>query len=492
MDKKKYAPRQDAEGILTDSEHVYKKYHQQVITDPDYPRLHLAPPVGRLNDPNGLIYDGTTYHAFYQYSPLHPQQAVFWRHATSTDLTHWEDQGTAIAPISWYDKSGCYSGSGFVAPDGRYEFFYTGNVKDAAGNRNTYQALFTSQDQGRTFTRHDDNPFIMQQPAGYTAHFRDPHIVERQGRYLALLGAQRTDKTGAIALYQSTDRRTWGFEGELEFSDPSLRNLGYMYECPNLLTLTDEISGQERDLLIFCPQGMAADGEKYNNIYQCGYVLGRLTGTLFEVEEGFRELDAGHEFYAPQIFHDASPSTTPILMAWFGNAEEDEQPSWAHHWVHMMTYPRELSLRAGRLYQRPVRYLDQILPAQPIRPESPQHHAFDLAGRRQLRLRESVHVAQNPITVTLYDEQGAAACFTMTRDKAHLDRSGARYQAGGAVRTKRLLPADTHDFDILFDGSALEIFIDGGESTFSSRLFLQGEPRRLVVESQERQRQSAI
>ena len=33
--------------------------------DPDYPVVHVVPPVGRLNDPNGLLVDGGTYHAFY-------------------------------------------------------------------------------------------------------------------------------------------------------------------------------------------------------------------------------------------------------------------------------------------------------------------------------------------------------------------------------------------------------------------------------------------
>ena len=28
--------------------------------DPDYPRFHVVPPVGRLNDPNGLLVDGDT------------------------------------------------------------------------------------------------------------------------------------------------------------------------------------------------------------------------------------------------------------------------------------------------------------------------------------------------------------------------------------------------------------------------------------------------
>ena len=113
--------RPDAAQLLAAAEQAYSDYHQQVSSDPDYPALHLAPPVGRLNDPNGLIYHQGTYHAFYQYSPVHPTRAVFWRYATSDDLTHWQDHGTVIAPTDWFDKDGCYSGSGFVAEDGSFE-----------------------------------------------------------------------------------------------------------------------------------------------------------------------------------------------------------------------------------------------------------------------------------------------------------------------------------------------------------------------------------
>ena len=36
-------------------------------------RFHLMPPVGWLNDPNGLCQFHNVYHAFFQYSPFDPQ-----------------------------------------------------------------------------------------------------------------------------------------------------------------------------------------------------------------------------------------------------------------------------------------------------------------------------------------------------------------------------------------------------------------------------------
>ncbi|MFC6354291.1 glycoside hydrolase family 32 protein [Rothia nasimurium] len=473
--------RPDAAELLAAAEQAYATYHEQVRTDPDYPALHLAPPVGRLNDPNGLIYHEGTYHAFYQYSPVHPTRAVFWRYATSDDLTHWQDRGTAIAPTDWFDKNGCYSGSGFVGEDGTFEFFYTGNVKDADGNREAYQVLFTSPDRGKTFTKQE--VFINGPEEGYTAHYRDPHVIEREGTFYAVIGAQREDETGAVVLYSSPDRRTWTFDGELTFSDPALANLGYMYECPGLIQLRDEETGELKDVLIFSPQGMEADGEKYNNIFQTGYIVGTLTGTHFEVTTPFTELDAGTEFYAPQCFHGVGQDGShAVLQGWFGNADQDDHPSWDNHWVHMQTYPRRLTLRAGRIYQNPVDQLDSALAPAPVKPAAHGEIA-ELADARVWRLCGEVAVAE-PVQIIVEDAAGQALVLTLSEDGAHLDRTGSRYTVGGAERHRTLEHCATRTFDLLVDASGTEFFLDGGAAVFSSRTYFTGAKRtvRLVAD----------
>ena len=45
--------RPDAAELLAAAEQAYATYHEQVHTDPDYPALHLAPPVGRSTTPTG-------------------------------------------------------------------------------------------------------------------------------------------------------------------------------------------------------------------------------------------------------------------------------------------------------------------------------------------------------------------------------------------------------------------------------------------------------
>lgn len=457
--------------LLEEVQKSLEDFSHLAASDPDYPALHLAPPVGRLNDPNGLVYKDGLYHAFYQYSPVHPVRAVFWRHATSPDLTHWNDGGSALAPVTWYDRSGCYSGSGIVAPNGDMEFFYTGNVKDAEGNRETYQCLFSSADNGQSFRRYDENPLLSGPEEGYTAHFRDPHVFQRDSKWWALIGAQRENLTGAVVYYTSDDRRTWTFGAEIEFSDTSLHTLGYMFECPILFSLRDQANGELFDVLMFCPQGMESEGERYNNIFQCGYVVGHLRGNFFEVFTPFTEFDSGFEFYAPQVMSNVGDENHVVLMAWLGNADEDDHPSWDFRWMHMLTYPRALTLQRGKILQQPVKQLDQALLPLPVT-LTEEGAIAELVGARTFRIQASLDVSQQPVVLSLWDTRGKALAITVDQSALIADRAGSRYTVGGELRRRSVSPRTVHTFELLFDGSALEIFFDDGAEAFTGRVYL--------------------
>ncbi len=54
------------------------------------------------------------------------------------------------------------------------------------------------------------------------------------GVYYAIIGAQRTDETGCVVLYESTDLDDWTFLGEVK---TGLDPFGYMWECPDVFEL---------------------------------------------------------------------------------------------------------------------------------------------------------------------------------------------------------------------------------------------------------------
>ena len=125
-------------------------------------------------------------------------------------------------------------------------------------------------------------------------------------------------------------------------------DFGYMWECPNL------ISVDGRDVLVFCPQGIAPQGHKYNNLYQAGYLIGKFNPDTLEFVHGdFQELDGGFDFYAPQVL--AQPNRN-ILIGWIGMPEkENEYPTTKEGWLYSLTLPRQLKIKNNTIYQLPVK-----------------------------------------------------------------------------------------------------------------------------------------
>lgn len=446
--------------------------------DPDYPVFHLAPPVGRLNDPNGLVLRDGEYHAFYQFSPFHPhRKLVYWGHASSTDLTRWRQRGIAVVPDSWYDRNGAYSGSALPLPD-EVRFYYTGNVKDGSGRRESYQCLVTSADL-ESFTKVDANPLLWGPPPGYTAHIRDPQVwADGRGGLRMCLGAQRDDLTGCVLLYRSPDGLDWTLEGELTFPDAAGRfdAFGYMWECPNLVRVPDVDGERLHDVLIMSPQGIDVPGEGFENIFACGYMIGELSDTALRGAQEFHELDRGFEFYAPQTIAGATgPHGGPLLLAWVGNASEDDQPSIQHGWVHTLSVARELLVRDGRLIQRPLlgASTDAEVPLGPIHLADQVFLLDALAGARSFRLRVRLQLHGEATCRVRLGSSERYVDITLAPDGLEVDRSATAYPHGERRRVS-LETRDEVEIEVIHDRSVTEIFLDDGAVAFSQRSYLQG------------------
>ena len=108
-----------------------ERYKAKKKNDRWRPKLHIAPPFGWLNDPNGLCQYQGTYHAFYQFSPFQAKGGLkFWGHCTSQDLLHWNFEGAPLTADQPEDCHGVYSGSALVENGDMY-LYYTGNVKES-------------------------------------------------------------------------------------------------------------------------------------------------------------------------------------------------------------------------------------------------------------------------------------------------------------------------------------------------------------------------
>ena len=88
-----------------------ERMERTVNSCPFRTRFHIMPPVGWINDPNGLCQFKGVYHAYFQYSPLNVNGGGgYWGHCVSTDLIRWEYKDPVLTTDIPEDRSGVYSG----------------------------------------------------------------------------------------------------------------------------------------------------------------------------------------------------------------------------------------------------------------------------------------------------------------------------------------------------------------------------------------------
>ncbi|AKG35777.1 glycoside hydrolase family 32 protein [Paenibacillus durus] len=435
-------------------------------------KFHIQPVAGLLNDPNGFAFFAGEYHLFYQWFPLGTGHGMkYWYHTSSSDLVHWKNRGIGIAPGGPFDSHGAFSGSA-IEKDGKLYLMYTGNTRSPDWIRHPFQCMAVMEPDG-VITKLEQ-PVILKVPRGFTDHFRDPKVWMEGGSYYCIIGAQRLDNTGSVVLYRSPDLIQWHFEGEI---GTRLKSFGFMWECPDYF----ELDGT--GILLFSPQGISPQGDRFRNIYQAGYLTGRpfnLADREFHHGE-FRELDSGFDFYAPQTTQ--APDGRRLLTAWMGLPEID-YPTDDHGWAHCLTLPRELTLKNGRLIQRPVRELVKLRGSKTevrtvVNDESLSiaelaGTAYELlvdvrdggANRFGIEFRAGRHER----TVIYYDR---------TEGKLVLDRSLSGQSFALEYGTERKCPLELRDgtltLHLFVDISSVEIFVNDGEETFTARIFPERE-----------------
>lgn len=421
------------------------------------PAFHLSPQHGWMNDPNGLCHYKGRYHAFYQYTYDWPGSELrSWGHATSTDLLTWADEGEVLSPDMPEDRTGVYSGCAMIADGGqRMDLYYTGNVilegdyGYVHDGREAYQILVTSED-GRSFSEKRVLLGPHDYPDACTRHVRDPKVWEEGGALWMLLGARSREGCGEALVYRSDDGIAWTHHHTIR----SDKALGYMWECPNVVTI------EGRSYLAVCPQGLKSEKLRRHNTWQAGYFV--LDAPIPEAtlvdSGGFVEWDFGWDFYAPQIFSDES--ARPLLIGWMGTFDKDRSSAPdGLSWCHCLTLPRELSQAAdGRLLQKPAREIEGLrgTPAD---------------------LGDAVRLPEHLADIVIDGIEGAGALIldgvlSIELEEGLLTVSFADPEVG-AGRTRRSvgLPRATEKLRIIIDRSAVEIYLNEGETVFSTRWF---------------------
>lgn len=427
--------------------------------------FHIQPISGLLNDPNGLVYHEGLYHIFYQWHPFGAVHGMkYWYHVTSPDLVNFTQIGPAVKPDTVYDSHGAYSGSAVIV-DNEVKLVYTGNHRTQSWTRVPYQVVSTLKGQEAV----DKQAMIEGPPTGYTEHFRDPKVWydDKRKSYYIVIGAQRENMTGAIVVYASQDFNNWHQKGELKTKYPSF---GYMWECPDYFNIDGH------DIVLFCPQGVAQQGDRFRNIYQSGYLMGTLNfDTLELTHDDFNELDHGFDFYAPQTMIGADDER--ILIGWMG-LPDTTYPTDQDDWAHCLTIPRVLSVQNHRLIQQPIKALQQLR-------QSKLQATFDISDQ-SLMLQQftgthyelNIDVLENTskgfhMDIRQSEEEYTRLTYESDTQRFTLDRTWSGQlpnQVDGTTRSVTLSDA-LYRLQIYVDTSSVEIFLNDGQAVMTSRIF---------------------
>lgn len=408
-------------------------------------KFHLEMPKGLVNDPNGLCYHQGKYQIFFQWNPFGCEHKhKHWTYTQTTDFINYTKPQIALAPVDKFDKDGCYSGSA-RSKNNKLEIIYTANLKDEQNIRYPRQVLVKQDDDGEFIK---EKIIIDTVPKGYTTHFRDPYIFTKNNRSFIILGAQRENLTGCALIYEEIDEN-WIFRGELK---TRLIDFGYMWECPNLFTIDD------KDILVFCPQGLKAQKCQYQNLYQAGYLIGQFNPDTLEFTHGeFHEFDMGFDFYAPQVLvHE----NRHILIGWVGMPDKlQDYPTINDGWVHSLTLPRELILKNDKLYQRPISELNELNQNTTTKINTDK---ISLSTNKKLEISIPLKDISSWQGKLKFNDEYILLTYDKNTSVFTIDRNQLKL-GGKGIRQFLVKAQDELNLSVYIDSSIIELYLQDGE-----------------------------
>ncbi len=265
------------------------------------PQFHFSTRRGWHNDPNGLVFDGTLWHMYYQYNPFGVTWGnMHWGSTVSPDLLHWVEQPIALYQRSLQDMA--FSGGGFI------DWQNTAGCQQ--GDQPPLMVAFTStgrgeclaysNDQGKTLTEFPENPVIQHQG-------RDPKILWYEpGQKWVMIVYEEIGGELGYAIYDSHNLKQWN---RLSF-------MPGFFECPELFELPVEGKPEEKYWVI---HGCRWEKSRSTSL------IGKFDGAHFTVLQENLHSHSGPHFYAAQVFSDA-PEQRRIMIGWMAGPQFPDMP----------------------------------------------------------------------------------------------------------------------------------------------------------------------
>ena len=446
------------------------------------PKYHLSVPAGWLNDPNGFGFFQGKCHLFYQY---HPYDTVWgpmhWGHWTSENLIDWEQEPVAMAPDREYDTAGCFSGTA-IEDDGRYWIMYTGVIDEPSTGRTPQHQCLAWTDDGIHVEKAGENPVVGldMTPEGTCPYdFRDPKL-EKNGDHYRIVVAAKINNEGKVLSYSSADLKKWTYDGVYA------EGFGEMSECPDCfeidgrrVVISSIMACKDKDLVL--PQPVV-------------YMIGQEENGVFCAQTPMRDLDRGLDFYAPQTC--LAPDGRRLMIGW-AHAWGCETPMHrlGHGWTGTMTLIRECWIENDKLYQCPIRELENrrrngIARENLLVGEKTQLSEC-IGACREMMLDINMREAEK---IEIHLMETGDECVVLTYHKKDqrlmIDRSASGYSLTkeGANEPRNQATADVSLNDgmlslhIFVDVSIVEVYANRGEKVLTCQAFPKGKEYGVSVD----------
>ena len=422
----------------------YIEKSRQAVNNEYRLRYHMMPPIGWLNDPNGLIRFNGKYHLYYQFNPYASAPGkMCWGHFVSDDLINYFDDGVALKPD--LEDASAYSG-GAIESDGRINAYFTLHRENERGkSEEVYRAISSagySFDWGIKVFDNQSLPYNLSR-----TDFRDPCPVKIGNTfYLFVGGKDEILKKGVIVVL----RGKLPDKFEYAFTIGPFFELGDMGECPSYMRIDD------KDVIIVSGCNVPECGNSFKNINSSVFIVGNIDFAAGKMQVDFiREIDKGDSFYAPQFIRGAS---RPILIGWLEMWERKYPTREKNHgWVGAFTIPREITIKDGDIFQNPVQSLDKYLvEVKDGKVPKCADICFNFEGEGYIKIKGSDGEVKIGNDGNVYlDTNLTNNMFGCVR------RTDLKYKKVG-VR-------------VLLDVSCIEVFVDGGREAISSRIYIDGD-----------------
>lgn len=451
---------------------------------------HFTVPDKWKNDPQKPIFLDGKYHYYYLYNRDYPDgNGTEWRHATSTDLMHWTDEGVAI-PKYTNPNGDPWSGS-VVVDDRNTAGFGKGALvaivtQPSAEGGKQEQYLWYSTDKGQTFKSYSDDP-IMPNPG--TDNFRDPKVIwDDQSHKWVMAMAEGTK----IGFYESDNLKDWRYTSGFFTEDIGI------VECPDLYRLRAD-DGSLKWIL-----GASANGKSIGKPNTYAYWTGSYNGKAFAPD--YKEpqwLDYGFDWYGAVTFEDGKdrdkynnryalawmnnwdyPHNTPTLKEGFNGTDSIVRQIQLQHagdgTYHLVSHPiealKQWTSKADSFQQIKVNGSSTL----PVTGDTYQLDA-DISWTESknigLRLRESGDKTRHVDVGVFVDGQYAYVNRAFT-EQPDTSRRYLESKAPFDVKKKKV------HLKILIDKTSIEVFIDDGQVAFSNVVFPEMDDKAISLFSE--------